>query len=225
MGVDTSALTTLRNGQILDHWQDWVFLHGTFTARGGEQTIMIGNFRDNDDPHMHALSKAASNNEHFPGSCYYYIDDVSLHALGSPTCSCPESIAMAGAGVVEAGVDTPTYEVGDTLVLHNLQFEFDRSVLLPASFPILDSLADFLRMHSDLRIRITGYTDDFGEDDYNRELSQRRARVVMDYLVDKAIAASRISSLGRGESNPVASNANDEGRAMNRRVEVEFLAE
>ena len=67
---------------------------------------------------------------------------------------------------------------------------------------------------------IEGHTDWIGTDAYNQGLSERRANSVMDYLVDHGVAASRLSTTGFGESRPIASNQNREGRALNRRVEL-----
>ncbi|MBP6722451.1 MAG: OmpA family protein, partial [Bacteroidia bacterium] len=89
----------------------------------------------------------------------------------------------------------------------------------------LDSLADFLKSHPDLKIRLSGHTDSDGEDGYNLKLSESRARAVMDYLISQTIDAKRITSFGIGESRPCSTNETDEGKALNRRVEVEFLEE
>ncbi len=68
---------------------------------------------------------------------------------------------------------------------------------------------------------VTGYTDSIGSDAYNLRLSERRAATVRDALVADGIAESRITTKGMGKANPVASNATEEGRAHNRRVEIE----
>ncbi|HEX7606705.1 MAG TPA: OmpA family protein, partial [Usitatibacter sp.] len=68
----------------------------------------------------------------------------------------------------------------------------------------------------------TGHTDSIGTDAYNQKLSERRAAAVKDYLVSKGIPASKITTIGKGESQPVATNKTKEGRQMNRRVDIEF---
>ena len=68
-----------------------------------------------------------------------------------------------------------------------------------------------------------GYTDSIGTEQYNLGLSQRRANAVKEYLVSKGIAANRIYTEGKGEADPIASNATREGRAQNRRVEIEIV--
>ncbi|PZO31710.1 MAG: flagellar motor protein MotB, partial [Betaproteobacteria bacterium] len=69
-----------------------------------------------------------------------------------------------------------------------------------------------------------GHTDSIGSDAYNQKLSERRAQAVKDYMVSKGVAADRIQIKGMGESQPVADNKTKEGRAKNRRVEIEFNA-
>ena len=72
-------------------------------------------------------------------------------------------------------------------------------------------------------IEIIGHTDDVGDDDYNQDLSEQRAQSVRDYLVDTGVDASKVVSVGAGESIPIASNQTEEGRAENRRVEILVL--
>ncbi len=229
VGVDSTQLITLRNGQLLDNWNEWVFLHGTFVAKGGEQTIMIGNYRANADRHMIRLEKSAKKDPLYKEGCYYYIDDVGLHEVGGPTCTCPGSQPVPIALPLEPSpLPTPEiqeFEAGDTLVLRNLHFEFDKSRLLSQSLPQLDSLADFLKGHPTLNIRLTGHTDGDGDAAYNLKLSESRVRAVLDYLNTQSIDSKRMSATGMGESRPCSTNDTEEGKALNRRVEVEFLAE
>lgn len=223
VGTDTTELVTLRNGHLLDDVAGWVFLHGTFTAKGGEQMVMIGNFRGNEDPHMQKLVNRTPKPAQFSNCSYYYIDDVGLHEVGAATCTCPDDTKV----VVEPQITVaePAFKAGDTLVLRNLQFAFNKSDLLSASLPQLDSLADFLRGHDHLQVRITGHTDSDGDAEYNLKLSQSRAASVLTYLESKGISRKRMRSAGRGEAQPTLPNDSDASKAMNRRVEVEFLAE
>ena len=68
----------------------------------------------------------------------------------------------------------------------------------------------------------TGHTDSIGTDEYNQKLSERRAAAVKDYLVSKGMPAAKITTIGKGESQPVATNKTAEGRQKNRRVDIEF---
>ncbi|MDX5319623.1 MAG: OmpA family protein, partial [Bacteroidota bacterium] len=103
--------------------------------------------------------------------------------------------------------------------IENLLFSFDSSVIMESSFRSLDSLAKLFDSYTHYSIEIIGHTDSLGRKSYNDSLSYSRARAVADYLIDKGIDFRRISVKGKGSSEPVASNASEEGRAINRRVE------
>ncbi len=106
---------------------------------------------------------------------------------------------------------------GDTL------FDFDKSVVKPEGKQILDRLADQAK---DLQLEVIiaiGHADATGTDAYNQKLSERRAAAVKAYLVSKGVAANKITTEGKGEKMPVADNKTREGRAKNRRVEVEVI--
>lgn len=110
--------------------------------------------------------------------------------------------------------------VGDTIVLQGVTFEFDKARLTPNAKVILDGVSAALEGRPDIKVEIGGHTDAKGSDAYNLKLSDRRAASVVQYLVGKGIAPARMTSHGYGESIPVADNATDEGRELNRRVEL-----
>ena len=101
-------------------------------------------------------------------------------------------------------------------------FDFDKSVLRPDGKKNIDDAVAKLK-GVDLELVIaTGHTDSVGSDAYNQKLSERRAAAVKEYLVSKGIPASKITTIGKGESQPVATNKTAEGRQKNRRVDIEF---
>ncbi len=102
----------------------------------------------------------------------------------------------------------------------NVLFDFDKSDLTPAAKAQLDTLMDKLRNADVVSIKVIGHTDSKGSDAYNQALSERRASSVAAYLLSQGLAPNKLTSEGRGESEPVADNASDEGRADNRRVEL-----
>ena len=109
---------------------------------------------------------------------------------------------------------------GGTLRLRGVEFEFDRATISPDSRPVLDVAAEQLARCPDVRVMISGHTDSVGAERYNMDLSHRRAVSTRDYLVKSGIDAGRLETEGRGESQPISSNATKEGRAQNRRVEL-----
>ncbi|TJZ60133.1 OmpA family protein [Sphingobacterium olei] len=100
-----------------------------------------------------------------------------------------------------------------------IQFEFDSSVLKTSSYSTLDKLAKELR-DANSSVTLDGYASSEGTEDYNLNLSKDRANAVKQYLVNAGVAASSINANGYGEANPIASNATEEGRVQNRRVEI-----
>ncbi|WP_321280166.1 OmpA family protein [Marinifilum fragile] len=114
-------------------------------------------------------------------------------------------------------------EEGAALILDNIFFEFNKSTLLPTSFEELDKVANFLNEGMVSQIQISGHTDSKGSDELNKGLSQRRAESVVNYLVGKGIAASRMKAVGYGDSRPIDTNQSDDGRSKNRRVEFLVL--
>ncbi len=114
-------------------------------------------------------------------------------------------------------------EVGVPFRLNNIFFDFDKSVLKKESFPELDRMLQLMNENPDMTFEVAGHTDWIGSDEYNFGLSQRRADAVLNYFLKNGINASRLSAVGYGESRPIATNATDEGRAKNRRVELIIL--
>lgn len=109
------------------------------------------------------------------------------------------------------------------LRLRGVHFAFDKADIRPEDAVLLDEAARMLEMCGSKRVRVEGHTDSTGPEAYNLGLSQRRAQAVVNYLVGKGIARNRMEPVGLGESDPVASNATREGRALNRRVDFKFL--
>lgn len=131
----------------------------------------------------------------------------------------------AGTRVDADGCPLPVAQVASIKLKVN--FAFDSDVVQEQYFSDLSELAEFLKRFDDLQVDVEGHTDSIGPEDYNQQLSQRRAKAVVDMLVNQyGIEASRLEPKGYGESQPVASNDTEEGRAENRRVmatlEVEY---
>ncbi|MEM7107896.1 MAG: OmpA family protein [Bacteroidota bacterium] len=114
-------------------------------------------------------------------------------------------------------------EIGTTVRLENIFFDFDKTTLKEESFVELDKVVEFLTSNPSLEIEIAGHTDSKGGDDYNMNLSQGRAEAVVSYLIENGIDDFRLVAKGYGETVPLQSNETDEGRAFNRRVEFTVL--
>lgn len=114
-------------------------------------------------------------------------------------------------------------EVGENIRLNNLFFESNKSELQNTSISELNRLVDFLKTNPRIVIEISGHTDNVGAAAYNQTLSEQRAKSVVTYLISKDIETKRLTSKGFGLTKPVADNSTDEGKAMNRRVEMKIL--
>jgi outer membrane protein OmpA-like peptidoglycan-associated protein len=105
-----------------------------------------------------------------------------------------------------------------------LLYDFDADRLRPDAEQNLRNLATTLARYNDTDLLIVGHTDSVGSDSYNQALSERRARSVSEFLVTQGVRVARLHSTGRGETEPLGSNATDSGRQANRRVEVAIYA-
>jgi OOP family OmpA-OmpF porin len=121
----------------------------------------------------------------------------------------------------------PAYYVRDAEMrnfeMKPVLFDHDKDSLKPEFFEFLDQMVKIVESHSDLRIKIIGHTDSNGTDEYNIDLSQRRADKVKAYLVSKGLRPDRIVIEFRGERDPFTSNETPLGKSLNRRVDFEFI--
>jgi outer membrane protein OmpA-like peptidoglycan-associated protein len=125
-----------------------------------------------------------------------------------------------------AGTGVRIERRGDELVLtmpSGITFAFDRYDLQPQFRPTLDKVAEVLGDYPQTMIDIYGHTDSVGSDAYNQNLSENRAGAVANYLSTQGVQQVRIATLGYGETQPIADNATESGRAANRRVEIRIV--
>lgn len=117
-------------------------------------------------------------------------------------------------------------QIGYRSVLRNIYFNFNQATFQPESYDELNKLEHMLRENVSYKVEIGGHTDKVGSGGYNKQLSQRRAEAVVNFLIDKGIDASRLTAVGYGEAQPLATNDDEtEGREMNRRTEFAITGE
>ena len=125
-----------------------------------------------------------------------------------------------------SGVDVTSTDNGQAILVNlpdGVTFDVDSATLKPQFRSTLNDIAGSLQQYPNSLVDVYGHTDSTGSDEYNQALSERRARTVANYLVMQGVSDARVRSMGYGESMPVASNATEEGRARNRRVEIKIV--
>ncbi len=172
----------------------WIKISGIYKAQGGENFITIGNFKNNSETE-HLCGKHKEKND---STAYYFIDDIKVEEITTKLILPP---------------DKP-------LVLKNIFFKTGKYNLLPASYPELNKLVNYLNENPDKKIEISGHTDNVGNDSFNKKLSENRAKAVVNYILSKGIKKERLKYAGYGSSKPVDTNKTAQGRQNNRRVEV-----
>lgn len=168
--------------------------------------------------------------------CYAQDGDADGDGVFDRRDRCPDT--PANTPVRHNGCPLPVYPSGEEPVAPvaavsdavrvelDVKFDFDKSVVKEGSFADIQSLADFMKQYPQTSTVVEGHTDSVGTDAYNQGLSERRANAVRDVLVNQyGVESARVSSVGHGESQPVADNNTDEGRAINRRVEAAVEAQ
>ncbi len=180
--------------------------------------------------------------EHFSNNHAYVVDsqghlvrDSQGHCIRTGSWDEEHALVECGDKVAEVVAPAPAPEpspgptppaIAPTTFQAETLFDFDKAVLKPEGRTILDEFITNLRNHPEVEvIMATGYTDRIGSEAYNQRLSERRVAAVKRYMVDEGVAADRIDTAARGESNPVA-NCEDVGGTENRRNEdlIECLA-
>jgi|SRR5690606_13331558 len=197
-----------------------LFAAVAMTASMGVSAQVVDNWRASDGSVVKNGSNEHCWRDNFwtPETGVQGCDGVPAPAAPAPVVApAPAPAAAAPAPVVVAPQAEKVSFAADAF------FDFDKAVLKPEGKAKLDDLAEKVK---DLNLEViiaVGHTDSRGSDAYNQKLSVRRADAVKAYLTGKSIDASRVYTEGKGEAQPVADNKSDEGRAKNRRVEIEVV--
>lgn len=156
------------------------------------------------------------------GGCPSY--DRDKDGLADGVDQCPDAAETVNGYLdVDGCPDSKPSRVevtGTAIVIHQkINFATGKDVILPDSFGVLDDVAQAMKDYPKIKVEIGGHTDNVGDDAKNQKLSKERADAVFEYLLSKGIVATRLITIGYGETRPVDTNRTDEGRANNRRVE------
>lgn len=153
-------------------------------------------------------------------------DNDGVHDRRDRCADTPENTAVFPDGCAQpvypaAVAEEPAPPQDEVIVLSDqVLFAFDSAELTPDANDLLADIANRLNSNDVIAVKVTGHTDSVGSEAYNQGLSERRAQSVVAFLISQGVASDKISAQGDGESNPVADNDTDAGRAKNRRVEI-----
>ncbi|HEY2338153.1 MAG TPA: OmpA family protein [Burkholderiales bacterium] len=120
----------------------------------------------------------------------------------------------------QARIDKMPNEVLRITMTNATAFDTNSSTIKPGFDSTMDKVADVVLRYGKTTLTVVGHTDDVGSDQYNQKLSEQRAHAVAEYLETKRVNSMRLALAGKGETQPIASNANESGRQQNRRVEI-----
>lgn len=223
--VNKGGIARLKNGYFLTDKENWVQVCAVYHAGGGEKYLTIGSFSSYFtflNIRTHDTIQAAIDSESRMGT-FYFFDDISIEKVDTfNSCKCmEEEQAYTAREVVAISTsDSAVFAENEKIILENILFATDSAVLLPESFSHLNKLVNYLLRNNHIQIEIYGHTDNTGSEEYNKTLSENRAKAVVEYIENKGIDRKRINYFGMGSSFPITSNDSVEGRKKNRRVEV-----
>lgn len=208
---ENSYFVLINSQNFYTEKESWEKVTFEYVAKGFEEVFILGNFDKN-----HKIANIKVHNSKDPDASYYYLDDFSIELIDNRI---QKSEALQSYSIDENQV----LENDKVYTLKNVLFDFDKHNLLESSVNELDQLYNYLDRNKRLQIEIYGHTDDVGTKKRNDELSILRAKEVALYLILKGLRGERITAMGYGNNFPKASNDNEEGRALNRRVEFKLI--
>ena len=129
------------------------------------------------------------------------------------------SLTAADEAMNRLGDNPDPHDVARALSLQVINFQLDKAFIPEVNKPVLDRAAEIMQKVPDMQLMIIGHTDSQGSDAYNMDLSRERAESVKEYLVSKGVDASKLTTKGMGEQDPIADNSTEQGRFRNRRIE------
>jgi outer membrane protein OmpA-like peptidoglycan-associated protein len=199
--------TTILKGHIID----------AFTKQPLEAGIVLTN-----NENAEVITEQKSDTAGFyltvmpSGKNYRFVAEKDGYLFHSENYEIPPS---KGYQEIVLDVELKRVSVGSRIILRNIFFDFDQATLKKESTAELRNLLEIMTELPTLKIEISGHTDSKGSADYNKKLSERRAKAVVDYLIAKGVAPDRFTYKGFGMERPLVSNDDEAGRALNRRTE------
>lgn len=208
-----SSETTLLKGVIKDKDSN-TSVSATIEITDNETHEVIATYKSNSKTGKYLLTLPSGKNY----GITVVSDDYLFHSenLNIPSYSTYKEIFKE--------IDLAKIDVGALIVLKNIFFDSRESTIRKESIPELERLVELLKSNPSIKIEISGHTDNIGAEDYNKNLSEERAKAVVDYLIKKSVDTARLEYAGFGYSKPISSNETEEGRQLNRRTEFKVIS-
>jgi outer membrane protein OmpA-like peptidoglycan-associated protein len=236
---DKTELRPQVESDFIDTKKEWLKITDTIVAEGNEQYITLGDFTTFSKKDIRKIEEKDEYKNYFSyHRAYYFFDNLSLvwlDALADPILLDPPQPPYKLTAPRElTGWEKPWQleptefgylEPNKPIVLKNVLFQFGKAVLLEESQKELDKLLRLLNEYKEIKIMISGHTDEIGKVEENLKLSDSRAKSVHEYLVKKGISENRLFYRGYGSSQPLENNKTEAGRRKNRRVEFFIIDE
>jgi outer membrane protein OmpA-like peptidoglycan-associated protein len=198
------AITDAINGKPLE---------ATIEIIDNVQNVSIANFTSNSSTGRYLVSLPAGKN-------YGIAVKKDGYLFHSENIDIP---AAAAYQEVVTDISLKSVDIGTSIVLRNIFFDLGKATLRAESTNELERLGKLLYDNPTLKIEISGHTDNIGASEANKNLSDKRAKAVVDYLIKKGVTGDRLTYVGFGEDRPISSNENAEGRQQNRRTEFKII--
>ncbi|HEA19555.1 MAG TPA: OmpA family protein, partial [Pricia antarctica] len=181
-------------GNFITNQEVWTTVSTQFVAKGGEKYMILGNLKNNARTRKIEIGPLAKQ------GAYYYIDQVEVK-VANPINTLPETTNS-----YRTVVGKDSIPLDKTQVFESVLFEFDHFEILKTAEAEVRRIFNYLKANPGSNITITGHTDSIGQNDYNKRLSNQRAKAIADYLIALGIHENRINSRGHGGQKPIATN-------------------
>lgn len=203
MPIAFKPQVNITKGNASNHNNGWQYYEEVYEANGGERFITIGNFESRKTTEIEKIDRSTFSKDVLENGltkgAYYYLDDVVIQPI--------------------QGVKASSFQINKVLKFQWVYFETDKSVINEEGTNELKVVSNYLSANPTLKIKIMAHTDSVGSYNYNLELSQKRAMIVVNFLIASGISKNRIVWEYYGESKPIESNNSGKGKALNRRTE------
>ena len=209
----SSAKLTLLKGQVMDEKTEKP-LESSIELIDNEKNLVLATFKSNLTTGKYLVTLPSGKNYGVVVKCNGYLFHSENFNLPQATDYQEFNLNFA----------LKKLEVGSTVILKNIFFDFNEASIKPESENELTRLIGLLKENPSVKIEIGSHTDDIGSSEYNTKLSNSRSNSVLEYLISKGVSNSRVVAKGYGETKPKASNESEEGRQNNRRTEFKIIS-